>query len=327
MNWNLSVNIDQKSSFKPIGYDKRLLLLGSCFSEHIGHYLETYKFQSVQNPFGILYNPKSIGKAIQNILDSKVYVAEDLMRVNERWLSLDHHSKFSDTTPNEVLKQINTAIERSNLWLTTSPTIIITFGTAFYYRLDASGEVVGNCHKIPANQFTRAKLTVKEITDEYASLMDAVYQVNKNVQWIFTVSPVRHWKDGAMANNLSKSTLNCAIHDLVQNNSSVHYFPSYEIMMDELRDYRFYKEDMVHPNDQAVKHIWKRFVESSMDPSAFKLMGQIEEIKRACEHRPFNFQSNQHQSFIKNTFNKIKALRTEYPYLDFGAEENKLIKE
>ena len=325
MNWHLTVSIDFKATFKPIGYENKMVLFGSCFSEHIGDLLSYYKFQSLSNPFGILYNPRSISKAIHRTLEQRYYSEEELVYFNERWLSFDHHSSFSNTNKEAALSKINSQLDQSYEYLKQARTIIITFGTAYYFTLADTNEVVGNCHKMPAKNFNRSKLTTEEIISDYKELIKLVDQVNPNIQCLFTVSPIRHWKDGAANNNWSKSTLICAVHQLVQDFDNVHYFPSYEIMMDELRDHRFYKEDLIHPSEQAIEYIWRRFMESAVNDQSNELYKQIDEVKRACAHKPFNYQSDQHQVFIKNTLKKIEVIKTKNPLMDFSREEN-LIK-
>ncbi|MEZ5007378.1 MAG: GSCFA domain-containing protein [Chitinophagales bacterium] len=324
MNWNLTVSIDFKPTFKPIGYENKLLLFGSCFSEHIGNLLSYNKFQSLSNPFGILYNPRSISKAIHRILEQKEYSEEDLVYFNERWLSFDHHSSFSNTNKEAALSKINSEIKQSYDFLKQAQTIVITFGTAYVYTLKETNKVVGNCHKLASNNFNRFKLSVEDIVLSYHSLIKLVDQINPNIQWLFTVSPIRHWKDGAANNSWSKSTLICAVHQLVQEYDNAHYFPSYEIMMDELRDHRFYKQDLIHPSEQAIEYIWRRFMESAVNAQSKELYKQIGEVLRACSHKPFNYHSDQHQAFIKNTLKKIQSIKSNYPSMSFNVEENLL---
>ncbi len=320
MNWNLPIDITHKSSFNKISYQHKILLLGSCFSENIGSKLNSFKFQVNSNPFGILYNPKSIYTSIQRIVENVAYTNDNLTIYNNQWLSLDHHTSFSDPDQEKTLRKINGEIEIANSFLQNTDTIIVTFGTAFYYKNKASKKAVGNCHKIPGKEFVRKQLSIGEIIEDYGELMEQVVSLNSKIQWIFTVSPVRHWKDGAIDNNWSKSTLICAIQEMVKANSNVHYFPAYEIMMDELRDHRFYKEDMIHPNEQAVNHIWNKFLTNSMDSKALDIYDKIREIKKACKHKPFNFKSTQHQSFIVKIESRLSNLMRTHNFLNFDTE-------
>ena len=236
-----------KSDFK-ISYDHSLLTLGSCFAENIGQKLQNIYFETDINPFGVLYNPISISKSIQRLLENKEFTEKDLFQHRGLWQSYSHSSLFSATTAEKCLYNINLRFEKAANQLINTNVILITFGTAWVFEEKSSGNVVSNCHKLPANHFNRRRLTVDEIVANYSNLINTLTAKLPDLKLIFSVSPIRHWKDGAHENNVSKSTLLLAVDKLEREFNSVHYFPAYEIQMDELRDYRFYAADMVHPS-------------------------------------------------------------------------------
>ena len=232
--------------------------MGSCFSENIGSYLNQYQFNTNINPFGIIYNPVSIFGNLRSIIDKKIYLTDDLKYYNELYLSIDHHGKFSGINKNEVLETINSSIEKASADFNESKYIILTLGTSIVYQYLETKNIVANCHKIPNTAFEKRMLKIEEIKNAYNEIKTAL----KDKIILFTVSPVRHWRDGAVENQRSKSILTESVHQLITENSNCFYFPAYEIMMDELRDYRYYTEDMLHPNTTAIKYIWQRFCET-----------------------------------------------------------------
>ncbi len=324
MKWHLTVSIDQKKHFNKILHQDKIVLLGSCFSEHISQKLERLKFQVVSNPFGVLYHPKPIENALRRIVDLNLYTESDLLKEQDVYFSLDHHSRFNHTDSNQALKQINQSIEVAHQHIKQAKIIIITFGTAYYYRLKSTHQVVANCHKLPDNQFEKIRDNAAEIIASYKELIEQLTSMNPELQVIFTVSPVRHWKNGAADNNWSKAILVDAVRSLTEMLSNVHYFPSYEIMMDELRDYRFYKEDLLHPSDQAIAHIWQRFKTSCIAETEYGLLGEIEEIIQAAAHKPFQFNSISHQKFIAGITQKASDLAKRYAHISFENEINNL---
>ena len=271
-------------------YSKSMMLIGSCFSENIGQKLIDLKFGIDMNPFGIVYNPESIANSLQILLEKQIFTESDLFQDQGIWSSFYHHSRFSDVDQKAVLEKINNRISSSNEFLKKADFLIITFGTSWVYELKKTGKIVSNCHKIRASEFTRFRLGVSEIAVKWSDLLKKLWQLNPNLKLIFTVSPIRHWKDGAVENQLSKATLLLAIDQLISifGNQNLRYFPSYEIMMDELRDYRFYAEDMLHLSSVAVDHIFERFSQSMITDETKKISEQVSKIIRATQHRPFN---------------------------------------
>lgn len=321
MKWHLQVQFEHQTNFQLIALKEHpILSLGSCFSEEMGSKLAYYKFNIQNNPFGILYNPKSIAKALNRIVDGKTYTTDDLVERNGIFLSFDYHGSYSGGNANEVVAKINNDLLVAHEQLNTAKTIIITFGTIFYYL--KNGEVVSNCHKFPASEFEYRQLTSEEIVATFKSLINRIETINPSLQWIFTVSPIRHWKNGAVNNNLSKSTLIHAVHQLKQEIKQVHYFPSYEIMMDELRDYRFYKSDLLHPTEQAIEYIWSKFRSSSIVESDFAYMKKIDALQKAIQHRPINNQSIEYKRFVTSNLEQLEKLQSELSFIDFSSERN-----
>ncbi|ARV15406.1 GSCFA domain-containing protein [Polaribacter sp. SA4-12] len=306
----------KKEIRNPIDYNSKLLLLGSCFSENIGDKLNYFKFQTNQNPFGILFHPKAIENLITNAINEKEYVSEDLIFQNERWHCFDAHSHLSSPNKNELLDNLNSAISATNKQLKEATHIIITLGTSWVYRFIETDTVVANCHKIPQKKFLKELLSVDEIIESLEATIALLKYVNKDVNVLFTVSPIRHLKDGFLENTQSKSHLITAIHSIL-NTDDVSYFPSYEIMMDELRDYRFYAEDMVHPNKTAINYIWERFIEIWISENSKPTMQEVETIQKGISHRPFNENSEQHQKFLKNLDSKISKIQSKLPFIKF----------
>ncbi|MBP5134957.1 MAG: GSCFA domain-containing protein [Paludibacteraceae bacterium] len=293
-----------------ISYRDNLMFIGSCFSENIGTYFERHLFRTdLNNPFGILFNPASIAKAVRRLLSETPYSDNDLFLHNGVWNSYDHHSDFSDTEKEKCLAKMNDKLKESSQFLKNATILFITFGTAWIYRQKVNGQIVSNCHKMPANTFLREKLSVQDIVNEYTDLFHTFPFSDKKTRVIFTVSPVRHTKDGLHENQLSKATLLLAIDELQKRFDFVEYFPSYEMLLDDLRDYRFYNEDMVHPNNTAIKYLTEK-LSSYFSEETKMLMNEAEQIASAESHRPFNPKSNEYQSFISSIHEKKSQLMT-----------------
>lgn len=304
--------LPQFSVRNQIDYNAKLLLIGSCFSENIGNKLSYFKFQNEINPLGILFHPKAIENFITNSINSKSYSDNDVFFHNERWHCFEAHSDLSDTSKENLLKTLNESILSTNNQINKATHIIITLGTAWVYRNISSDTIVANCHKIPQKKFLKELLSIEEISESLTSILALIKSVNPSVQIIFTVSPIRHLKDGFTENTLSKAHLLSAIHETIgapSYRTMGHYFPSYEIMMDDLRDYRFYKEDMIHPTDTAISYIWKQFKDTWINESANPIMDKIETIQKGLNHKPFNENAEQHQKFISNLQEKIVSLK------------------
>ncbi|MBL4594556.1 MAG: GSCFA domain-containing protein [Flavobacteriales bacterium] len=308
-----------KSDFT-ISHEQSILLIGSCFAQNIGEKLIDNKFNVNINPFGIIYNPISVINEINRIINNQLYTEKELIQFNEKWISFHHHGSFSSTNKVTCLEQINTSLNEAHDQLKQSKTVFITVGSAWVYEYPDVG-IVANCHKIPNKQFAKRLLSVKEIL----SAFDNVKESLKNINIVFTVSPVRHIKDGLHENNLSKSILHLAINNLVEQNDNYHYFPAYEIVIDELRDYRFYKDDLVHPTDLAINYIWNKFSECYFSSTTQQLNSEIKQLKAAINHRPFNFESEEHQQFISKQIEIMDQLSKQYSFLNFMQEKKSLL--
>ena len=299
-----------------IDYKSNILLLGSCFSENVGDKLNYFKFQSSQNPFGILFHPKAIENLISNTSNKKVYSSDDLIYQNEVWHSFGAHSSLSSASENELLNKLNLAISLTSEKIKEASHIVITLGTSWVYRFIETDTIVANCHKIPQKKFLKELLSVAEISESLALSISLIKSMNSDASVIFTVSPVRHLKDGFIENTQSKSHLIAAIHTLV-NEQDVSYFPSYEIMMDELRDYRFYAEDMIHPNKTAINYIWRKFIDTWFSEETKSIMKEIDEIQKGLLHRPFHEDSKLHQQFLLKLEQKKSSLQERLPFINF----------
>jgi hypothetical protein len=302
-----------------IRHQDHIFLAGSCFTENIGTKLKQHKFSVLENPNGILFNPISIAKSVTSYIEHKQYTEADLFYQNECWNSWEHHSRFSHPDKNECLQQINRSQSTAHHFLKTADWVMLTLGSAFVYELD-NKQTVANCHKVPTDKFNKRLLSVEEILSALDNVMHRLFIFNPNVKIIFTISPVRHLRDGFIENNRSKALLIQAVHHMVNKFSKLFYFPAYELVIDDLRDYRFYAEDMVHPNYAATNYVWDKFVKACIDESSQKLMKEINEINAAKSHKAFNPSSEQHKKFLQTNLDKVKKLQTEYPYISFDEE-------
>lgn len=287
-----------------ISYQDRLFSFGSCFSEHIGNKLAQAFFQITPSPFGILYNPASIARSLSILQSDKLFGQSDLFFHNDLWHSPLHHGDFSASSTDGCLERINSRLIAARTAFSSTGIMLITFGTAWVYEQD--GEIVSNCHKLPANHFTRRRLTIDEIVKLFENIP---------VKTIFTVSPIRHWKDGAHENQLSKSILLLAIEEICRRNPNCAYFPSYEIVLDELRDYRFYTEDMLHPNATAINYIWQRFGEAFFSQETRLAQTELEQLRRDLSHKPLHPDTAACRNFQVQTMRKAEELQQKYPWL------------
>ena len=305
------------------GYQSKSMFMGSCFTENIGGIMENHKYPVDINPFGILYNPMSVANGLEILLKERSFSNQELIQYNGIWHSFSHHGRFSSVDVNETLANINNRIQQSARFLNEAEFLFITFGTSWIYRHKESGDVVSNCHKIPAKEFTRERISVESIASVYSDLLQKLFQLNANLKVVFTVSPIRHWKDGAIENQRSKATLLLAVDQLIQlfGEEKCAYFPSYEIVMDELRDYRFYAEDMLHLSDVAVQHIWEKFEENLIDPKSQVLAKEVSKIMHAVRHRPLNKKSTEFYNFLTSFLKKITELESKHPFLNLKLEK------
>jgi len=312
--------IDIPVSDLRIDHQSNLMMFGSCFAQNIGQLAESSKFNVNVNPFGILYNPLSVSNVIRRIVNGTLLTNEELKQCNGIYTSFMHHGDFSALQADEALSKMNTSLLSATDDLRKMNILVVTFGTAYVYRLNETGEVVSNCHKFPASDFVRSRLSVDEVVNDWQNLIPELMQINPSLNIIFTVSPIRHWKDGAHENQLSKSTLLLAIDALSKQYDQIHYFPSYEILMDELRDYRFYAEDMMHPSQTAINYIWDLFANTYFDEKTRSVIRLWNGIHQALQHRPFNPDAESYKQFLRQTLLKLEAFQDNYPYLNCGEE-------
>ena len=292
-----------------ISYRDRLFSFGSCFSAHIGHKLAQAFFQITPSPFGILYNPASIAQCLSVWQSDKLFGQSDLFFHDDLWHSSLHHGDFSAPSAEDCLRRINNRLTAARTAFSDTGILLITFGTAWVYEQD--GKIVSNCHKLPANCFTRRRLTVDEIVKWFEHIP---------IKTIFTVSPIRHWKDGAHENQLSKSILLLAVEEICHKNPNCAYFPSYEIVLDELRDYRFYTEDMLHPNTTAINYIWERFGEAFFSRETRRAQAELEQLRRDMNHKPLHPDTAACRKFLTQTRRKAEKLQRKYPCLPITAQ-------
>jgi hypothetical protein len=313
-----SINIQQLQP--PLTYSDHILLTGSCFTEHIGNYLMDIKFKVLQNPNGILFDPVSVCTSLVSYIQNKQYKEDDLFYLNEAWHSWQHHSRFSNPDKEECLRVINESQNSAYSFLKKADWLIITLGSSFNYKLADTSVTVANCHKAPAQTFIKHFCTIEEIVTALDQTIHQLFHFNPELKIIFTISPVRHLRDGVVENNRSKARLIEAVHHLVNKFDKLYYFPAYELVIDVLRDYRFYDIDLAHPNYAATQFVLEKFSENCFDGSTQALMKEIKKIVIAKKHKPFNPHSQQHKKFLHTYFEKAKQLQKEYSWLDFKEE-------
>lgn len=302
----------------PIDYDAKILSLGSCFAVNIADKCNYYKFQNTVNPFGILFHPLAIQNIIQRAVEEDFLTESELFFHNERWHCFDVHSDLSHSSKEDLLQNLNQSLSALILLIKTTSHLIITYGTAWVYKEKTSGKIVANCHKVPQNQFDKELLSASQIEDAIAETVSLLLEVNPKLNIVLTVSPVRHLKDGFIQNQQSKANLIIGIHQTINRQpSTINYFPSYEIMMDELRDYRFYGADMIHPNQTAIDYIWERFVETHIAVDSIQIMNEVASIQKALAHRPFHPGSQNHQKFLQQVERSIVGLQKKVPNITF----------
>lgn len=317
---NFTTAVPLKKSDFPMNYNSKIVSLGSCFAENMAEKFEYFKFQNVVNPFGIIFNPVSIEKLIHRAVHKIEFTADDVFYHNESWHCFEVHSDLNDFDEVLLLQKLNRLLRQFRIQLEEASHIIITLGTSWVYRNTTSKEIVANCHKVPQNQFNKELLSIETIQNSIQNSVQLIQSINPNCAFVFTISPVRHLKDGCVENQHSKSHLIAALQSLLSEFCLLRseYFPSYEIMMDELRDYRFYANDLLHPSQSAIDFIWIKFFEHHVAESEFGLMNQVCEIQRSLHHRPFNPNSESHQKFLSNLNQKIQKLQEQLPHIHFS---------
>jgi hypothetical protein len=302
-----------------IEFGDGILLSGSCFTEHMAERMRRHKFRVLENPNGVLFNPVSIASSLVRAIDGEPYTPSDLFHAHGLWSNWDFHGRFSDPDAGKALDAMNASVEQTHGFLRESRWLFLTLGSAWVYQL-GDGRIVANCHKAPDSSFIRRLLAPEEVLSALDNLIHRLSLINPDMQLILTVSPVRHMRDGYVENNRSKAVLLQAVHHLAGKFDGIHYFPAYELVIDDLRDYRFYAEDMVHPNHQATTYVWERFVESAFSGSTREAMREIAGLGAAMAHRPLHPGSTAHRDFMRSCLEKTLDLSRRFSSLDFTEE-------
>lgn len=314
------LDIDIQSPSVRIGHQDTILLIGSCFTEHIGEQLLENKFQVLQNPNGILFDPESVSRSLISYTRNQPVQANELFQLNELWHHWMFHSRFSGINQQVVIDKMNASISEAHTFLKTAKWLIITLGTSFSYRLVESGKPVANCHRAPAAQFRKHLMSIEEINSTLDSCLHQLFHFNKDLQVIFTVSPVRHIRDGVVENNRSKSRLIEVVHHLVHKFDRLHYFPAYELVIDVLRDYRFFDIDLVHPNYQATQFVLDKFLQHYASLESLELWKELKPLLNAYRHKPFEAETAAHKRFLQLNLQKARTIKEKYPYIDLDNE-------
>jgi len=316
-----SLNINIPALEQPITHHHRILLTGSCFTEHISERLSLHKFRNLSNPHGILFNPLSVCTSLESYINGKIYTREELFYLNELWNSWDHHTRFSDIEPGGALQKINTSQQEAAGFIREADWIIITLGSAFQYYLVDGDRPVANNHRAPAQWFRKKLLPISVITDALSATISKIRSRNPKVRFLFTVSPVRHIRDGVVDNNRSKARLLEAVHSVCESNpGAAIYFPAYELVIDILRDYRFYDIDFVHPNYMATEFVWEHFMNACLAPATRQLLPKLADIHTARSHKPRFPGTESHRKFMNSYREKVLSLQQEHPELDLSAD-------
>ncbi|MEY3050546.1 MAG: hypothetical protein RLY31_331 [Bacteroidota bacterium] len=301
-----------------------VLCMGSCFAEHIGSRLAALKFRVFQQPFGIVYNPLSMARQLHRLSEARPFTADELVTHQGLWHSFEHHGRFSGQEPMEVLEKVNRTLTEAAQFLRQADRLLLTLGTAHVFFRQLTGQPVANCHKFPAAEFDRRRLDVPTIRDSLQDALSAVRAFVPSLRIVLTVSPVRHWRDGPVENQRSKATLLLACEELARLVPGVEYFPSYEIMMDDLRDYRFYAPDMIHPNEVALQYIWEQFESVYFREDTRQLCRRVERIRTGLDHRPIYPDTDAHRAMLNRLREETDRLEMDHPTLDLTEERLRL---
>ncbi len=312
----LQTNIPLQPAPSPFGYENKVLLLGSCFAENIGDKLTYHKFQSIVNPYGILFHPLAIERVLQDAYNDENYKGETIFELDGIWKSFIAHSRLNSNTKGAMIDKLKEVQSQLKNALQEASHIFITLGTTWVYQHKETSIAVANCHKVPQKEFIKGLLPIEEIVASLKRQCTIIKNINPHAQITFTVSPVRHLKDGFVENTRSKAHLISAVHQVLDG-KQIHYFPAYELMMDELRDYRFYATDMLHPSQQAIDYIWEKFLEVYAFAKAKKTLKEVQIIQQGLAHRPFNPESKQHKEFLGGLEKRIAILRQEFSHITF----------
>jgi hypothetical protein len=305
-----------------LSYADHFLGVGSCFVEEMGQRLRDLKFSIQFNPQGIVFNPASVALSLERMLVPKKYQAEELFQHQGLWHSFDHHGRFSFSSPEDTLHHIHQAQTAGQIQLQKASVLMLTLGSANVWQHLAQERIVSNCHKLPGSMFQRKRMSVVEIVDTLSKSLQAILALRPAIKIILTVSPVRYLREGLLENTRSKATLLLAVEQLCQQFEQAHYFPAYELLMDDLRDYRFYAEDLAHPSSLATHYIWDYFKQSFFAPEVLNQLQDLEKLKQAALHRPLHPESASHQQFITQQLELIQRLEHKYPEMDFSVEKN-----
>ncbi len=318
----MQFHLNYKPAVSPqkITHEDQVLLIGSCFSQHIGNRLSDLKFNVKANSFGMVFNPESIAQALTRILEKKYFTEQDVFEHEGQWICLESHSSVSSATKEELLNSLNALIDTWHSALKTAQWLTITFGTSYAYKFLAQNKIVANCHKLPKVHFEKLLLETSAITSSYKTLLDKINQFNPSLKMLFTVSPVKHLRDGVVENSLSKAILIHSVHRIIKENNACFYFPAYEIVSDDLRDYRFYEADMAHPNKIAIDYVWKLFAETYFNEITQSINEKVIDIHKAYHHRLFNVATGSSVKFKHKFYQKCVNLQAQYPYLDMSEE-------
>lgn len=312
--------IDLKPSEAKINYSTPVLFVGSCFASYMGEKFKNLRMPVIVNPSGTIYNPASVCTSLDSVINKKNYTAADLLFSNGKWLSLDHYTFFSSENREETLQKINNNVTEAHEFLKSAEFLIVTFGTARVYRLKSSGKIVSNCHKMPASEFINELLDVDAVVEMWTIMLEKLKAFNPKLKVLFTVSPVRHWKDGAHGNQVSKSVLFVAIEKLLKNSADISYFPAYEIVIDDLRDYRFYADDLLHPSGAAIDYIWEQFSKIYFDNQTVEIQKGFDKLHKALTHRIENGTAEEKRLFSANSLALIEQLSKKQPTINLSAE-------
>lgn len=313
----LSTEVALKKSSHLLDYNSKLLCLGSCFAEHISSKLDYYKFQIKSNPFGILFHPEAILNVVEKAVNSIEFTEDDVFQHYEKWHSFFAHSRLSRSSSAEILAVLNSAKKELKEASEEASYIIITLGTSFIYRHTSTGQGVANCHKLTQDDFEKELTPIDEMKEILKQLISSFEKLNPDVKLIFTISPVRHIKDGIVENQRSKAHLVSALHDVLEENATHFYFPSYELMMDEFRDYRFYDRDLIHPNALAVDLIWEKFKFNFISEKIFDDMGKVEKLQKSLAHRKFETKGEAFKKLKAYQYKYKEELTKKYPFMRF----------
>jgi hypothetical protein len=300
-----------------IDYSSKLVLLGSCFAENIAEKFSYYKFQNEVNPLGVLFHPIAILDLLTRAHENNPYSEKDIFFSNGCWQSFQSHSRLNSISQIEILDHLNKALKSTQDQLKNASHVILTFGTAWVYEHIQSKTIVANCHKQPQKEFEKSILSIDQLQDTFNSIISILKSFNPKVTVVFSISPVRHLKDGFVENNLSKAHLITALHSVINTTENTHYFPSYELLMDELRDYRFYKQDMVHPNQIAIDYVWEKFQPIWIDADVNPIIQEVNQLQKGFAHKPFNPLAEEHAIFLSSLAKKAKAMESRFPFMKF----------